>query len=95
VRPAEAVTVELGWDVLWRHRRGDAFYRLGPFAPLPGSAGGRSRFVGYQAQLAATWQASRRIAVRVWYVRFFAGDTIERAGGRDVDFVAASLAWRF
>ncbi len=95
VRPAEAVTVELGWDVLWRHRRGDAFYRLGPFAPLPGSAGGRSRFVGHQAQLTVTWQASRRIAVRAWYVHFFAGDTIERAGGRDMDFVGASVSWKF
>jgi hypothetical protein len=95
VRPTEAMSVEIGWDLLWRHRRADAFYTLGPFAPLPGSAGGNDSFIGHQAQLTLTWQINRHLEARAWYVHFAKGPTIERAGGRDVDFLGGSVTFRF
>jgi hypothetical protein len=89
------VTLELGWDVLWRHQTADAFYLPVPFAPLRGTAGGGGAFIGHEAQVSARWAVNRHIELRAWYVHFFAGPTIQRAGGRDVDFVATSVAFRF
>jgi hypothetical protein len=95
VQPTPAVSVELGWDLLWRQTTADAFYRPVPFAPLRGTAGGGSAWVGHQVQLAARWSLDRRVELRAWLVHFTAGDTIKRAGGRNVDFAAASIAFKF
>lgn len=95
VRPAPGVTAELGWDVLWRHRTADAFYRAAPFTPLPRTAGQRDPFIGSQVQLALMWNLGRHVALRADYVHFFAGPTITRAGGRDADFFTTSVAFRF
>lgn len=95
VQPAPGLTLEFGWDVLWRQRTADAFYQPAPFAPLRGTAGGGSAFIGHQTQLAARWVVDRHVELRAWYVHFFAGDTIRRAGGRSVDFAAASVTFRF
>lgn len=95
VQPAPAVTLELGWDLLWRQTTADAIYRPVPFAPLRGTAGGGSAWIGHQVQLAARWGLGRHLELRAWLVHFTPGETIRRAAGRDVDFAAASLAFRF
>jgi hypothetical protein len=95
VQPAPAVTLELGWDLLWRQTTADAVYRPVPFAPLRGTAGGGGAWIGHQVQLAARWGLGRHLELRAWLVHFTVGDTIRRAGGRDVDFAAASLAFKF
>lgn len=79
--------------MLWRHRGGDAFY-LPPLRPVPGTAGGR-RFIGHQVQALAEWQATRHLELRAAYVHFGAGDTIRKAGGRDVDFVLLSASYKW
>lgn len=93
-QPTRTVTVELGWDVLWRHRTADAFYLPAPFAPLRGTAGRGGAFAGHQVQLSARWSVTPHVELRGWYVRFIAGDTLRTAGGRDVDFVATSVVFR-
>ncbi len=95
IQPVPQVTLEFGWDLLWRQTTRDAFYRPVPFAPLRGTAGGGSPWVGHQVQLSARWLVGRHLELRAWYVRFTAGDTIQRIGGRDVDFIAASAAFKF
>jgi hypothetical protein len=95
VKPTEALTLELGWDVLWRHRNADAFYSPAPLTPVSGTAGGRGSFIGHQAQLSARYRIGRYTELRAWYERFFAGEVLTRAGGRDVDFAAASVTLRF
>jgi hypothetical protein len=95
VQPLPQVTLEFGWDLLWRQTTRDAFYRPVPFAPLRGTAGGGSPWIGHQIQLSARWQLGRHLELRAWYVHFTAGGTILHAGGRDVDFVALSAAFKF
>ena len=95
LQPTPELTLELGWDVLWRQRTADAFYRPVPFAPLRGTAGLANPYIGHQTQLSARWMVNRHVELRAWFVHFAAGSTITRAGGRDVDFAAASVALRF
>ena len=95
VQPTPAVSVELGWDLLWRQTTADAFYRPVPFAPVRGTAGGGNAWVGHQVQLSARWSLHPRVDLRAWLVHFTSGATLARAGGRNVDFAAASVAFKF
>lgn len=91
--PRSTLGVSFGANLLWRHRRADAFYAP-PLVPIA-ALGSRSRYVGTQAEVGAAWQASRHVEVKAWYVHFLAGDAIERIGGSDVDFLATSVALKF
>ena len=82
----EGLLVSVGWDVLWRESTRDAFY-LNPLSPLPSSEASRNSFIGSEATVDLRWQFNRHVQISASYVRFFAGDTIEDAGGKDVDFV--------
>ncbi len=95
LKPTETLTLELGWDVLWRHRNADAFYAPAPLTPVSGTEGGRSSFVGQQGQVSVRYRIGRYTELRAWYVHFFVGEVLTRAGGRDVDFAAASVTFRF
>jgi hypothetical protein len=90
--PSPGVAVSLGANMLWRHRRTDAFYAP-PLVPIMGLSGS-NRYVGTQAEAGVEWQVSRHVEFKAWYVRFFAGDAVRRVGGGNVDFVGASLAWK-
>jgi len=93
VAPTPKLILSAGANPLWRHRRADAFYAP-PLAPVAALAGG-DRYVGTQAEVSAEWRPSRHVEVKAWYVRFFAGDAVERIGGGDVRFVAGSVAFKF
>ena len=54
-----------------------------------------ARFIGTQAQIAATWQATRHINAQVHLVRFWAGDYIEEAGGADQAYFHVGLTYLF
>lgn len=92
-RPHPAVEVDVGWDVLWRQSRADAFYAA-PMTPMAGTAGG-GRFLGHQASFGVTWQATPRLSFNTTFVRFRASDSLARAGGRDGDFLMVSGAYKF
>ncbi|ONG50536.1 hypothetical protein BKE38_18010 [Pseudoroseomonas deserti] len=92
--PLPDVTLEFGWDILWRQQREDAVYRPVPFGPLPGTAGG-SRGIGQQFQVSARWKINSHAEFRAWYVHFDVGPALAEAGGRDVDFLAAALSLTF
>jgi hypothetical protein len=95
VAPLKAVTLEVGWDVLWRQRTSDAIYRPGAFGPIKGTAGHGNAYIGNQVQIAAHWAASENIDLRAWYVHFTAGSAVTQAGGQAVDFAATSIAFKF
>jgi hypothetical protein len=88
-----ALTLELGWNLLWRESVRDAVYRT-PLVPIEGTAGASGRFIGHQAIVGIEWQLSR--ARRCGAVRLLlAGSALRQAGGSQVDFLFTSVAWKF
>lgn len=88
------LTIELGWNALWRHRLADAVYTA-PLIPVPGTAGRPGRYTGHQSILGFSWRPKSQVSVSGQYVHFEIGDAIRRAGGRNVDFLTLSAAFRF
>jgi hypothetical protein len=93
ITPAPGLTISTGANLLWRHRRADAFYAP-PLVAVPGLSG-RGRYIGTQFEAGAEWQASRYIEMKLSYVHFIPGSPIEQIGARNVDFVRGSIAFRF
>jgi hypothetical protein len=93
VTPGSDLKLQLGWNLLWKHRRADAFYRPGPFA-VPGTEGGARR-VGNQLWAGATWTLNRNLSLTGSLVRFNAGPAIRQGGGRDVDYGTISVKVQF
>lgn len=94
VHVAPNVSVTGGLQYLWRESTHDAFYRI-PLVPLVTPAQSRSRYIGEQATLEATWQVGRHFTVYGAYAHFFAGNVIHDAKGRDVDYVSTRLSYKF
>ncbi|WP_119419091.1 alginate export family protein [Desertibaculum subflavum] len=90
----EGLTVELGWNALWRHTTRDAVYGP-PLSPIPDTAGRGGRFIGHQAIVGLEWQLNAYLTVAGQYVHFSPGGALRRAGAEDVDFLSASVAFRF
>jgi hypothetical protein len=89
-----SLEAEVGWDVLWRQTTDDAIYEP-PLVAVAGTAGQGSRFIGHQAIVGLDWQATPNLSVASQYVHFTPGDTLRNVGGRSVDFVFASVAFKF
>lgn len=89
--PRANFALTFGVNMLWRHRRGDAFYA----PPLKPVAIDGDRYIATQGEVTAEWQLSRHVELKAWYVHAFAGHALEAAGGGDVKFAAASIAWKF
>ena len=94
IQPFRNVVVTLGWDFAWRQTTQDAIY-IEPFVAVPGTAGQGSSYIGNQIALDIAWKIDRHILLEASYVHFSAGDTLKAAGGRDVDFVAFAMTYRF
>lgn len=88
------VTFGVGAIFQWRNRRADAIY-LANVSEVEGSAGGSGQFIGTQLVADIEWQVSPRLTLRSQYVHFRSGAAVRQAGGRDVDFVLASVALKF
>lgn len=86
--------LDLGWNALWRHTTTDAIYGA-PFNLVPGIAGQPGRFVGHQAIAGADWRAAPGLTFSGQYVHFWLGESLRRAGGRDVDFLVASASYKW
>ncbi|EWY40747.1 hypothetical protein N825_32995 [Skermanella stibiiresistens SB22] len=93
-QPTPGLEVELAWNALWRQTTDDAIYEP-PLAAIAGTAGRGSRFIGHQAILGLEWRATPNISVASQYVHFTPGGTLEDVGGDDVDFLFASVAFKF
>ena len=84
----------VGWNILWRETTVDAIYRP-PLVAIAGTAGKGERYIGQQAILGFDWELRDQITFTGQYVHFWSGETIRALGGRDVDFVTGSIAFRF
>jgi hypothetical protein len=93
LEPAPGITVMLGADILWRHRRADAFYAP-PLLPVS-QIDGRGRYIGTLAELELEWKLTPSLELNAWVNYFFAGRSVTSAGGEDVRYVGASATWRF
>ena len=93
VKPAKGLTLLASWGLLWRETTADGFY-TSPMTPVANTTGG-DRYIGNQAELAAEWSPTPWLDLGIWYVHFTAGDTIEKAGGRDEDYIALSSSLHF
>ncbi|WP_334181220.1 alginate export family protein [Novosphingobium sp.] len=93
VKPTPAITVMAGPDFLWRARKGDGVY-IGPsgssFAPY-----GSSRSIGTDLNLEASWQATDRLAFRLWETYFAASDSFQANGGKNGNYFGLMANYRF
>lgn len=94
ILPLSDISVTVGWDFFWRAETRDAVYG-NPFTPLPGTTNNRARWIGQEMTLDVAWQVSRHVTLAASYDHFAVGDALKRAGGRDVDFTMALVAFRF
>jgi hypothetical protein len=94
-RVTEEVSVELDWDVFWRQSVHDGIY--GPPGNLLRSAEhSRARYVGSQPGVTLEWQVDRHLTLTLEYGHFFAGPFLqETESGRDIDWSAATLTYKF
>lgn len=94
VKPTADVTATVTWDFAWRATTRDAVW-IEPFTPFPGTAGRGGRFIGNQPAIDVFWQIDRHWGFDASFVHFSVGNALSQAGGKDVDFAAVSLAYRF
>jgi hypothetical protein len=94
VTPTDDFSVSASWDFLWRETTDDAVY-IEPFTPVADTAGRGGRHIGSQVALDLDWRIDRHIEASASYVHFFVGDALRQAGADDVDFVMASIAYKF
>jgi Alginate export len=94
LRPAETLVAEVGADLLWRLRRGDAIYRAGGGILVPPGVSG-ARFVTTIAQLDLNWRLSPFLALQAAFVDALPGGLIRDAGGKATRFVLAAADLRF
>jgi len=87
------LSVQLGWNGLWRQTVQDAIY-IPPLTPIAGSSGG-DRFIGHQAIVGARWSVTDRVTISAQYVHFEPGKALNRLGGSEVDFGMVSATARF
>ena len=56
----------------------------------------RAHHVGEQVAVQAEWRIDRHLTLTANYTHFFAGDFIRESGsGKDIDYVAAWVQYRF
>lgn len=93
VKPTPSITVMAGPDFLWRARKADGVY-IGPsgssFAPYASS-----RSIGTDLNLEASWQATDRLAFRLWETYFAASDSFQAHGGKNGNYFGLMANYRF
>lgn len=94
LNPARGVSVNIGWNPLWKQERADAFYAP-PLTAVRGTAGSRGRYIGQQVSATAEWRMTARVTLAATYVHFEPGEVTRAAGGRNGDFAAAWVQLRF
>lgn len=88
------VSVDGGADVSWRYTRNDAVYAVPGFVAIPAVRTGSS-YVGTALDANLQWQIQRHLSLQASYVHFFAGNYIEEAGGRSLDYVSTTIRFVF
>ncbi|MGF3026666.1 alginate export family protein [Methylobacterium aquaticum] len=94
VHPAAGLAVSAALGLQWRQTTSDAIY-VQPSNPVPGTAGRGHLWSGAYGQLRADYVFAPGLTGAVEAVRFAAGNTIRRAGGKDGTYLGVELryAW--
>ncbi len=90
VAPLPSFTAFVAFAGQWRETAADAIYTQ-PNIPVPGTAGRGSAFTGTYVQLRGDWRLSPHLTAALEAVHFFAGRTIENAGGHDANYLSVEL----
>jgi hypothetical protein len=83
------VSLNVGWNPLWKDAEADAFYGGPSVAPIKGTAGGTGRYIGQQVSTTLTWNLTKHLSFGGTYVAYTPGERIRQAGGRSGSFAAA------
>lgn len=94
LQPAAGVQVEGSVALNRREDVDDAVYTA-PSTPIAATRASRSAETGAQYSLNLKWQANRHVLVQSALIRHSAGNAIEAAGGRAVEFAMFSLQTKF
>lgn len=94
LKPFRALTLDLGWDKLWKHRRADAFYAP-PQTPILAPPTRPARAIGQQWILGATWKASSALALSGQVVAFSPSGRLREAGARSGRYGGVQATWTF
>ncbi len=91
---AANVSLVLEANFLWRMQTTDAVYAVPGFALAPSRSSDAS-YIGAIFDVIATWRVSPFVTLQASYVHAAAGDVIDDAGGRDVDFALVQSMIKF
>jgi hypothetical protein len=91
IHPTNSLTLTLAVAELWRQTTADAVYLQGS-VPVPGTAGQPGRYTGTYGQADLSWAMNSHASFAIQAVRFDVGDAIQRAGGRDSNYIGVQLA---
>lgn len=83
-----------GVGVFWRYSTSDAIYEPSGHIAIPALQTSPA-YVATALDVNLTWQIQRHFTFQASYVHFFTGSYVQQAGGRDVDYVSATLAFLF
>jgi Alginate export len=91
VHPTNSLTLSVAVAAQWRETTADAVYLQGN-VPVPGTAGQPGRYTGTYGQADLSWAMNSHASFAIQAVRFDVGDAIQRAGGRDSNYIGVQLA---
>jgi Alginate export len=91
IHPTNSLTFTLAVAAQWRQTTADAVYLQGSI-PVPGTAGQPGRYTGTYGQADLSWAMNSHASFAIQAVRYDVGDAIQRAGGRDSNYIGVQLA---
>jgi hypothetical protein len=94
VNPVRNISVNSGVDFIWRYSRNDAVYSIPGSIVVP-ALSNEPAYVATALDVNLEWQIQRHVTLLASYVHFFTGSYIRAAGGKDMDFVSATISFVF
>lgn len=95
IKPVSTLTFTVGWNFLWKHHKEDAIYTPpAPLVAIPETIG-TGRYIGNQIKLEGSYRPHPQWEIRAAAVHFNTGEALTHAGGKSVDFLMTSLAFRW
>lgn len=93
-QPVLPVTLQLGWNPVWRHDTSDAIYAA-PLRPIANTAGRPGRFTAHQTIASFDWSLTRHLGLTAQYVHAVPGHALRATGGNTVDFGTVSIGFKY
>ena len=95
IKPIPTLTLLLGWNFLWKHHKADAVYTPpAPLVAIPETIG-TGRYIGDQIRLEGSYRPHPQWEIRAAAVHFNTGEALTQGGGKSVNFLMTSLAFRW